>query len=146
MSYNRYDNYQRGMEAKGQTFRRVVDRSGWDELYRQLTGARPGQATVESIRREMDPMVAQVALEARDIIREDTPVDTGTLRGSIDTQPNAPSDHSVVTYLHYAPIVEARPPGGPEKGKGAMFAQNLAVVTALFNRRASDWLRRRLRR
>lgn len=134
------------MEAQGQVFRRVVDRSGWDALYRQITGARPGQATEASIRREMDPMVAQVAVEARDIIREDTPVDTGTLRGSIDTQPNAPADHSVVTYLGYAPIVEARPPGGPEKGKGAMFAQNLAVVTALFSRRATEWLQRRIRR
>lgn len=147
MSYNRFDDYQRGLEAQGHTFRRAVtfDRSSWDKLYEKLTGSKPGRATVEGMKRHMDRMVAEVALEARDIIRESTPVITGTLRGSIDVQPNAPADHSVVTYLPYAPIVEARPPGGPAKGKGAMFAQNLAKVTALFTRKAEQWLRDHLR-
>lgn len=147
MSVNRYDVYQRGMEAQGKVFRRnaVFDRSQWDAMYQSITGATPGRATVDSLRRQLDPFVREAAIEIRDKVREDTPVQTGTLQLSIEAQHNGPADHSVITYLHYAPIVEARPPGGPAKGKGAMFAQNLGFAIAALTRAGQRFLDRRSR-
>lgn len=147
MAVSRYDVYQQKMEAGGKVFRQGVsfDRSQWDAMYRSITGAAPGRATVDSLRHQLDADVRQAAMEVKEKVREDTPVLTGTLQGSIDLQHNGPADHSVVTYLHYAPIVEARPPGGPEKGKGAMFAQNLGFAMAALNRAGQRFLNRRAR-
>lgn len=147
MSVNRFDVYQRGMEAQGKVFRRNVafDRTQWDAMYQSITGAAPGRATADSLKHQLDPFVKEAAVEVRDKVREDTPVQTGTLQLSIEDQHNGPADYSVITYLHYAPIVEARPPGGPAKGKGAMFAQNLGFAIAALTRAGQRFLDRRSR-
>jgi hypothetical protein len=107
----------------------VFDKSQWDRLYRSLTGGQPGgMLDAYATNTILDPAVERTAEQAREWIRDDTPVDTGTLRESIHARKSAPADWYVETQIHYAPIVESRPPGGPAHGHGAMFAQNLARI------------------
>lgn len=97
----------------------TIDRSKWDAMVARL--GKDAHANMVA----MDPAVADAAKEYRERVQADTPVETGTLQGSIHDTQLAPSDYEVVTHVYYGPIVEGRPPGGPAKGKGAMFAQNL---------------------
>ena len=100
----------------------VMDLSEWNAMLLRLGMDDHG------LRVALDPAVKQAAIESRDKIKADTPVKTGNLRDSIEEHMLAPSDHEVATAVWYAPVVESRPPGGPAKGRGAMFAQNLDYV------------------
>lgn len=108
----------------------TVDRKEWDALYTSLIGARPGQGSEATVLRVLDPAVHSAAKETRKMVAEDTPVDTGLLKSSWTDAKLKDSDHLVANMVYYAPIVESRPPGGPQKYRGAMIAQNLARIEA----------------
>lgn len=97
-----------------------IDRSRFDQMIERL--GRDAHANAVA----MNPAVAEAATEYRRRVQEDTPVETGNLQSSVHDTQLAPSEYEVATHVWYGPIVEGRPPGGPAKGKGAMFAQNLA--------------------
>lgn len=110
----------------------TIDRSRFDQMIERL--GRDAAANAQA----MNPAVAEAATEYRQRVQEDTPVETGTLQGSIHETQLAPSEYEVATHVWYGPIVESRPPGGPAKGKGAMFAQNLAYGREVLDRKVEQ--------
>jgi len=105
----------------------AFDRREWDAFYLKMTGGRNGSLSVA------DEAVKTAAQRGQELIKADTPVLTGTLRDSIEVLQNAPADWSIATFLYYSGIVESRPPGGPAKGRGAMFAQNTAKIQTILD-------------
>lgn len=110
----------------------TIDRTRFDQMLDRL--GRDHHANMVA----MNPAVAEAAYEYRLRVQEDTPVETGTLQASIHDTQIAPSDYEVSTHVFYGPIVEGRPPGGPEKGKGAMFAQNLPFARQILDRKVEE--------
>lgn len=112
----------------------AFDRREWDAFYARMTGADPRSLSSKAAGMGIaDEAVKIAAQRGQELIKADTPVLTGTLQGSIETLQNAPADWSIATFLYYAGIVESRPPGGPARGRGAMFAQNTARIQVILD-------------
>lgn len=114
-----------------------LDRSGWDRLFMALTGSAPGAATQQAASARLDPAIHRAAERTKDMLAADTPVDTGRMKASWEVEHEGPARYKVLNDVvdedgtHYAQLVEARAPGGPEKYHGAMIAQNIARIEAV---------------
>lgn len=130
-----------------------VDRGEWDILYKTIRGPR--------FDRDVDKGVKQTAVEAKEIVRAATPVKTGACRDSIHEKKHATADWYMVSWAeelladarnrnwkgepeYYTPHVEFghSMPGGGFAGPRAMFASNLARVTALLKKNIDQRIRR----